>query len=76
VTGRDAEAVEAGLAAVAADPLRESAQRVLIRVYRCEGNVGEPSASVTALQRLCGVELGMEPSFHIEAVFAGRRTTA
>jgi DNA-binding SARP family transcriptional activator len=39
--GRYPEAVEVGLAAVAADPLRESAHRALIRVHVREGNHGE-----------------------------------
>jgi DNA-binding SARP family transcriptional activator len=35
---RYGEAIDAGLAAVAADPLRESAQRVLIEAHLAEGN--------------------------------------
>jgi DNA-binding SARP family transcriptional activator len=40
-TRRFGIAVEAGLAAVAADPLRESAHRALVRVHLAEGNLGE-----------------------------------
>jgi DNA-binding SARP family transcriptional activator len=36
-----ASAVEAGLACVAAEPLRESAHRALIKAYLAEGNPGE-----------------------------------
>lgn len=39
--GRYAEAVEAAMAAVAAEPLRESATRLLIQVHLAEGNVNE-----------------------------------
>ena len=39
--GAHAAAVDAGLACVAADPLRESAHRALIKVHVAEGNVCE-----------------------------------
>ena len=35
------EAIEAGLQAVAGDPLRESAHRCLVRAHLCEGNLSE-----------------------------------
>jgi len=41
VAGRHVEAIEAALAAVRADPLRESAQRALICAHLAEGNLGE-----------------------------------
>jgi DNA-binding SARP family transcriptional activator len=39
--GRFAAAIEAGLRAVAGDPLRESAHRCLVRAHLAEGNVSE-----------------------------------
>ena len=42
------QAVQAALAAVGAEPLRESAHRILIRIYAAEGN---PSEAVTHYQR-------------------------
>ena len=39
--GRFGDAVDAAMIAVHAEPLRESAQRALVEVYRAEGNVVE-----------------------------------
>ena len=35
------ETVQVGLVAVASEPLRESAQRLLVRAHLCEGNLAE-----------------------------------
>src|SRR6266542_755007 len=55
-------AVEAGLAAVAAEPLRESAHRALIAAYLAEGNRSEALRQFDRYRRLLGQELGLEPS--------------
>ena len=60
--GRLAEALEAGLAAVAADPLRETAHRALIRVQLAEGNTAEAVRHFRAWERLSARSLGLEPS--------------
>jgi len=60
--GRHALAVEAGLAAVAAEPLRESAQRVLITVYLAEGNMSEAVRQYDAFAALLYDALGIAPS--------------
>jgi DNA-binding SARP family transcriptional activator len=60
--GRHAEAVEAGLSAVAADPLRESAQRVLIEAHLAESNVADARRQFEAFRRLLRDELGVAPS--------------
>jgi DNA-binding SARP family transcriptional activator len=60
--GRCPEAVQAGLAAVAAEPLRESAHRALIRAHLAEGNVVEAMQRYDAFRRLLRDELGLEPS--------------
>src|SRR5262249_11211403 len=39
--GRYSEALDAGLAAVAGEPLRESAHRAVVRVHLAEGNICE-----------------------------------
>ena len=39
--GATAKAIDVGLRAVAAEPLRESAQRALVQAHLCEGNVTE-----------------------------------
>jgi DNA-binding SARP family transcriptional activator len=55
-------AVEAGLTAVQEEPLRESAQRALIRAYLAEGNAAEAIRQYRRYRTLLGEELGLEPS--------------
>jgi DNA-binding SARP family transcriptional activator len=59
---RWAEAVEAALAAVTAEPLRESAQRTLIEAHLAEGNWIEGRRAFDAYRGLLRRELGAEPS--------------
>jgi DNA-binding SARP family transcriptional activator len=59
---RHAQAVEAGLGAVAGEPLRESAHRALIAAYLAEGNAGEAIRQYRMCERLLRDELGIEPS--------------
>jgi DNA-binding SARP family transcriptional activator len=61
-SGRHDEALEAGLAAVAGEPLRESAQRALIRVHLAEGNGGEAIRQYRLYRHLLDEQLGIEPS--------------
>jgi DNA-binding SARP family transcriptional activator len=61
-SGRLDEALEAGLAAVAGEPLRESAQRALIRVHLAEGNGGEAVRQYRLYRHLLDEQLGIEPS--------------
>jgi DNA-binding SARP family transcriptional activator len=56
------EALEAGLAAVAGEPLRESAHRAVVRVHVAEGNVGEAIRQYHLCRRLLNEHLGIEPS--------------
>jgi len=58
---RWAEAVEAALMAVSAEPLRESAQRALIEAHVAEGNWIEGRRSFEAYRDLLRGELGAEP---------------
>lgn len=60
--GRCAEAVEAAMMAVAVEPLRESAQRVLIEAHLAEGNWTEGRRSYEAYRELLGRELGVSPA--------------
>ena len=55
-------AVHAALAAVAIDPLRESAHRALIRAHLAEGNRVEALRQLARLRHLLREELGVEPS--------------
>jgi DNA-binding SARP family transcriptional activator len=63
--GRFGEATEAGLAAVAFEPLRESAHRVVIEAHLAEGNVGEAIRQYELLRRLLQSKLGLEPTAQI-----------
>jgi DNA-binding SARP family transcriptional activator len=60
--GRFAAAVEAGLAAVRTEPLRESAHRAVVRVHLAEGNVTEALRQYELCRRLFRAELDLEPS--------------
>lgn len=64
--GRYAEAAEAGLAAVAGEPLRESAHRAVIRAHLAEGNPGEAIRQYRLCRRLLHDELGLQPSPQLE----------
>ncbi|HXM55462.1 MAG TPA: BTAD domain-containing putative transcriptional regulator, partial [Candidatus Dormibacteraeota bacterium] len=70
---RFAEAIEAGQAAVAAEPLRESAHRALIEAHLSEGNPGEALRQYQLFRELLRRELGLEPSPRIRALLAGLR---
>jgi DNA-binding SARP family transcriptional activator len=60
--GRCAEAVEAAISAVGADPLRESANRVLIEAHLAEGNLVEARRVYDRYRQIVSRELGAEPS--------------
>jgi DNA-binding SARP family transcriptional activator len=59
---RFAEAAESALAAIAGEPLRESAHRALIRVHLAEGNTSEALRHFELFQHLLASELGLQPS--------------
>jgi DNA-binding SARP family transcriptional activator len=63
---RYGDAVEAGLAAVAAEPSRESAHRAVIRAHLAEQNPGEALRQYTVYRRLLESRLGLEPSEEME----------
>jgi DNA-binding SARP family transcriptional activator len=50
------------MAAVRAEPLRESAQRALIAAHLAEGNCGEALDQFKSYERLLASELGLCPS--------------
>jgi DNA-binding SARP family transcriptional activator len=60
--GRYAEAIEAALAAVRLEPLRESATRVLIQIHLDEHNVVEALRRFEVFRRQVVSELGIEPT--------------
>jgi DNA-binding SARP family transcriptional activator len=66
--GETARALEAALAAVATDPLRESARRLLVRIHLAQGNLGEAFRAYEAYRKLLSEELGLDPSPEMEAL--------
>jgi DNA-binding SARP family transcriptional activator len=59
--GRCAEAIEAALIAVTADPLRDSSQTALVAAHLAEGNLCEARRAFNAYRRLLRTELGVDP---------------
>jgi DNA-binding SARP family transcriptional activator len=64
-------AMEAALAAVRAEPLRESAHRAVINVHLREGNQGEASRQYDECVRLLAREMGVGPSAETAALAGG-----
>ena len=64
--GRHPEAVAAALAAVGAEPLRESAQRALIEAHLAEGNVSEAIRQFESYRRLLDAELAVAPGEQLQ----------
>ena len=64
--GRLGDALEVGLAALAGEPLRESAHRAVIRVHLADGNPGEAIRQYRFCRRLLDAHLGVEPSHQME----------
>ncbi|MGH9249394.1 MAG: bacterial transcriptional activator domain-containing protein [Acidimicrobiales bacterium] len=60
--GRFAEAIEAALAAIAAEPLRESAHRVAIDCHLAEHNLVEARRQQLSYVRMLRTDLRIEPS--------------
>jgi DNA-binding SARP family transcriptional activator len=60
--GRFSEALETGLAAVSAGPLRETAHRAMIGVHLAEGNLSEAVRQYDACVRLMSGSLAVAPS--------------
>jgi DNA-binding SARP family transcriptional activator len=62
---RCGEAVEVAMTAVSVEPLRESAQQVLIEAHLAEGNRCEAWRSFMSYKTLCERELGIRPSVEL-----------
>jgi DNA-binding SARP family transcriptional activator len=69
--GRYGEAVDAALAAVRAEPLRESAHRALMMVHLHEGNYGEALRQYGRCRTLLHDELGIDPSPRLRDLIFG-----
>ena len=62
-------ALEAALAALRSDELRESAHRTVIAIHLAEGNVAEAQRAYDNCRRIFHDELGVEPSPMASALF-------
>src|SRR2546426_2196922 len=60
--GRFPQAIEAGIAAVSVEPLRESSRRVLIRAHLAQGNQAAAVGEYVEYSHLLMAELGLKPS--------------
>jgi DNA-binding SARP family transcriptional activator len=59
---RYGEAVQAAYAAVRVEPLRESAQRTVVRVHLAEGNICEAIRAYESFRTMLADEIGAVPS--------------
>ncbi|MGE5460199.1 MAG: AfsR/SARP family transcriptional regulator [Solirubrobacterales bacterium] len=69
--GRFGQAVQAGLAAVSGEPLRESARRALIEAHLAEHNVAAALREYETFRQLLHDELGLAPSEDMRALVEG-----
>jgi DNA-binding SARP family transcriptional activator len=63
-------ALQAGLTAVSAEPLRESAHRRVVEVHLAEGNPAEALRQYQSYRQLLRAELGLIPSPAIRSLVA------
>ncbi|HWG72634.1 MAG TPA: bacterial transcriptional activator domain-containing protein [Acidimicrobiales bacterium] len=68
---RLAEAATAALAAVRAEPLRETARAALIRVHMAEGNQSAALGELERYRVLLRAELGIEPTSRLTELLSG-----
>jgi DNA-binding SARP family transcriptional activator len=61
-SGRHPEAIQAALAAIHLEPLRETAHQTLIQIHLAEGNWSEARRQFGRCRQLLRDELGVEPS--------------
>jgi DNA-binding SARP family transcriptional activator len=73
--GRHGEAIEAGLAAVAVEPLRESGHAVVIQAHLAEGNLVEASRQYEQLRDLLREHLGTQPSRRVRMLLRDGQVT-
>jgi DNA-binding SARP family transcriptional activator len=73
--GRFADALEAGLAAVAVEPLRESGHAVVIEAHLAEGNLIEASRQYEQLRDLLREHLGTQPSPRVSRILRDAHVT-
>lgn len=69
--GRFGQAVQAGVAAVSGEPLRESARQALIQAHLAEHNVAAAINEYSSFSQLLQDEMGLEPSDDLRALVDG-----
>jgi DNA-binding SARP family transcriptional activator len=70
--GLFADAIEVAITAVGVEPLRESAQRVLLEAHLAEGNLVEARRAYAAYHEMLTTELGVSPGMDL-GVMVNRR---
>lgn len=73
--GRTAEAIQLTLAVIAAEPLRESAHRVLVEAHIAEGNITEANSAYVSYRDRLWQELGLRPSWVLQVTPHGAANT-
>jgi DNA-binding SARP family transcriptional activator len=73
--GRYGDALQAAYAAMRAEPLRESAHRIVIRLHLAEGNVCEARRAYEQFRVLLADELGVQPSEQMARLVRRLRAT-
>jgi DNA-binding SARP family transcriptional activator len=73
MAARYGDAVEAGLAAIRGEPLRESAHRALMRAHLAEGNRADALEQYRSFSQRLDRDLGLAPSDGMEALVADLR---
>ncbi len=71
--GRMSQAIDAGIAAVASEPLRESAHRALITAHLVEGNASEARRQFFTYRDLLEEHLGIAPTPTLRELALGSR---
>jgi DNA-binding SARP family transcriptional activator len=74
--GRFGEALRVGLAAVQAEPLRETAHRLVIRSHLEQGNIAEAIRQYQFYERTLACELGAVPSRAMRSLIGSCRNSA
>jgi DNA-binding SARP family transcriptional activator len=73
--GRYGEAVDVAMTAISVEPLRESAQRVLLEAHLAESNLVEARRDFVMYRNLVRRELGVEPSVELACLVRLRMST-
>ena len=74
--GRHSDAIQAALAAIRLEPLRETAHRALIEAHLAEGNWSEARRQFRRCERLLKEELGVEPTTSMRRLLEARPRVA